>query len=89
MISVFIADDHAIVRQGLKQIVSDTTDIRLAGEAATGQEALQMVRSGTCYVLVLDLNMPGLSVFDILRVLKQELPIQLCTIRIGLRINRE
>ena len=40
MISVFIADDHAIVRQGLKQIVSDTADIRLAGEAATGQETL-------------------------------------------------
>ncbi len=74
MISVFIADDHAIVRQGLKQIVSDTTDIRLAGEAATGQEALQMVRSGTCDVLVLDLNMPGISGLDILRVLKGERP---------------
>ena len=74
MISVFIADDHAIVRQGLKQIVSDTTDIRLAGEAATGQEALQMVRSGTCDVLVLDLNMPGIGGLDILRVLKGERP---------------
>jgi two-component system invasion response regulator UvrY len=74
MISVFIADDHAILRQGLKQIVSDTTDIRLAGEAATGQEALQLVRSGTCDVLVLDLNMPGIGGLDILRVLKGERP---------------
>jgi two-component system invasion response regulator UvrY len=74
MVSVFIADDHAIVRQGLKQIVSDTNNIRLAGEAATGQEALQMVRSGTCDVLVLDLNMPGISGLDILRVLKGERP---------------
>jgi len=74
MISVFIADDHAIVRQGLKQIVLDTTDIRLSGEAATGQEALQMVRSGTCDVLVLDLNMPGIGGLDILRVLKGERP---------------
>ncbi len=74
MISVFIADDHAIVRQGLKQIVADTADIRLAGEAATGQETLQLVRSGICDVLVLDLNMPGISGLEILRVLKQERP---------------
>jgi DNA-binding NarL/FixJ family response regulator len=74
MISVFIADDHAIIRQGLKQILSDTADIRLAGEAATGQEALQMVRSETCDVLVLDLNMPGISGLEILRVLKRERP---------------
>lgn len=74
MISVFIADDHAVVRQGLKQIVSDTPDIRLAGEAATGQEILRLVRSGSCDVLVLDLNMPGISGLEILRVLKQERP---------------
>jgi two-component system invasion response regulator UvrY len=74
MISVFIADDHAIIRQGLKQILSDTADIRLAGEAATGQEALQMVRSETCDVLVLDLNMPGISGLEILSVLRQERP---------------
>ena len=74
MISVFIADDHAIVRQGLKQIVSDTADIRLAGEAADGQETLRLVRGGSCDVLVLDLNMPGISGLEILRVLKQERP---------------
>ncbi len=74
MISVFIADDHAIVRQGLKQIVSDTADIQLAGEAATGQETLRLVRNGNCDVLVLDLNMPGISGLEILRVLKQERP---------------
>jgi two-component system invasion response regulator UvrY len=74
MISVFIADDHTIVRQGLKQILSDTADIRLAGEAATGQETLQLVRGGTCDVLVLDINMPGISGLDILHVLRQEQP---------------
>ena len=74
MIRVFIADDHAVVRQGLKQIVSDTPDIRLAGEAATGQEILHLVRGGSCDVLVLDLNMPGISGLEILRVLKQERP---------------
>ena len=74
MISVFIADDHAIVRQGLKQIVSETADIQLAGEAADGYETLRLVRGGTCDVLVLDINMPGINGFDILRTLKQERP---------------
>ncbi len=74
MISVFIADDHAIVRQGLKQIVSETADIQLAGEAADGYETLRLVRGGTCDVLVLDINMPGINGFDILRALKQERP---------------
>ncbi len=74
MINVFIADDHAIVRQGLKQIVSETADIQLGGEAADGHETLRLVRSGTCDVLVLDINMPGISGLDILRVLKVERP---------------
>ncbi len=74
MINVFIADDHAIVRQGLKQILSETVDIRLGGEAADGHEALRLVRSGTCDVLVLDINMPGISGLDILGVLKVERP---------------
>ena len=74
MISVFIADDHAIVRQGLNQILSDTADIRLAGEATNGQETLQLVRSERCDVLVLDITMPGISGFEILGALKQERP---------------
>lgn len=74
MISVLIADDHAIVRQGLRQIVSDTADIRLAGEAATGPDTLQLVRGAACDVLLLDINMPGMSGLDVLRVLKRERP---------------
>lgn len=74
MINIFIADDHAIVRQGLKQVVTDTADIQLAGEAATGPETLNLVRSGTCDVLILDINMPGMSGLDVLRILKGERP---------------
>jgi two-component system invasion response regulator UvrY len=74
MINVLIADDHAIVRQGLKQIVSETADIQLAGEAADGPETLRLVRGKDCDVLVLDINMPGISGLDILRVLQQERP---------------
>ena len=46
MIRVLIADDHAIVREGLKQIVADTTDVVVAGEAANGHEVLDYIRAG-------------------------------------------
>lgn len=75
MVSVIIADDHAIVRQGLRNIIADTPDIHLVAEAATGQEALQMLRGESCCdVLVLDINMPGLLGLDILAAAKQEQP---------------
>jgi DNA-binding NarL/FixJ family response regulator len=74
MIRVLIADDHAIVRQGLKQILSEAPDISLAGEAANGQQALHQARTEPVDVLVLDLTMPGRSGFDILQEIKHDLP---------------
>lgn len=74
MIDVFIADDHAIVRQGLKQILSETTDIRLVGEAADGDEALRKAQTEGCDVLILDISMPGRSGFDVLKELKHYRP---------------
>lgn len=74
MINVLIADDHAIVRQGLKQIVSETTDIQLAGEATNGTQTLQQVRAGRCDVLVLVINLPDYSGFEIIKILQNERP---------------
>jgi two-component system invasion response regulator UvrY len=74
MINVFIADDHAIVRQGLKQILSETPDIRLAGEATEGKEVLRKARTESWDVLVLDITMPGLSGFDTLKAVRHERP---------------
>jgi DNA-binding NarL/FixJ family response regulator len=74
MIKVLIADDHPIVRQGLRQILSETADIVLAGEAVNGQEALNQVRAEKWDVLVLDITMPDRSGFDILKELKYEQP---------------
>ena len=74
MIKVLIADDHPIVRQGLRQILSGTTDMVVAGEAVNGQEALDKMRVGGWDVLVLDITMPGRSGFDILKELKYEQP---------------
>jgi DNA-binding NarL/FixJ family response regulator len=74
MIKVLVADDHPIVRQGLRQILAGTPDMAVAGEAVNGQEALDQVRAGDWDVLVLDMTMPGRSGFDILKELKHEQP---------------
>ncbi len=74
MIKVLIADDHPIVRQGLRQILSDIPEMEVAGEAIDGQETLDQVRTGEWNVLVLDITMPGRSGFDILKELKHEQP---------------
>jgi DNA-binding NarL/FixJ family response regulator len=74
MIKVLIADDHPIVRQGLRQILASTADMEVAGEAVNSQEALDQVRMGGWDVLVLDITMPDRSGFDILKQLKHEQP---------------
>jgi two-component system invasion response regulator UvrY len=70
MIRVLIADDHAIVRQGLKQIVADYADILVAGEASSGQQVLDMVLKNDYDVIVLDITMPGRSGLEVLKELK-------------------
>jgi two-component system invasion response regulator UvrY len=74
MIKVLIADDHPIVRQGLKQILSDTPDLVVTGEAVNAQETLDQMRAGGWDVLVLDITLPDRSGFDILKELKHEQP---------------
>jgi len=74
MIKVLIADDHPIVRQGLRQILTGTADMVVAGEAVNGQEALEQVRAGGWDVLVLDITLPDRSGFDILKEVKREQP---------------
>jgi two-component system invasion response regulator UvrY len=74
MIKVLIADDHAVVRQGLKQILQDTHEMVVAGEAVNGQEALEKVRAEAWDVVILDISMPGYSGLDILKELKYERP---------------
>jgi DNA-binding NarL/FixJ family response regulator len=74
MIKILIADDHAIVRGGLKQIIATTTDIVVAGEAAQGSEVVDKLR--TCHVdlLLLDMTMPGISGVDLIRRVRAEQP---------------
>ena len=74
MIRVLIADDHAIVRQGLKQILSETEDLLVAGEADDGAEALLLARQTPWDVYLLDVSMPNRNGIDTLKQLKKEFP---------------
>jgi two-component system, NarL family, invasion response regulator UvrY len=74
MSRILIVDDHAIVRRGLKQIVSEAADMSVVAEAANGQEALDKVRQGGVDLVLLDISMPGRGGMDTLRRLKREHP---------------
>jgi DNA-binding NarL/FixJ family response regulator len=74
MIRIVIADDHAIVREGLKRIVSDAQDMQVIGEAADGNEVLRVVREQEFDILVQDLSMPGRSGMELIRRVKAERP---------------
>ena len=73
-IRVFIADDHAIVREGLKQILADTKDIIVAGEAENGHDAIKLFRGSKCQVLLLDISLPDRSGIEVLKQIKKEKP---------------
>jgi DNA-binding NarL/FixJ family response regulator len=76
MIRILIADDHAIVRAGLRQFIADQPDMNVAGEAATGSEAISLVRAGSADydVVLLDISMPDKNGIDTLKTLKQSRP---------------
>lgn len=74
MIRVLIADDHAIVRGGLKQIFALVPDIEVAGEAVDGGEVLDHLRREPVDLLLLDLNMPGITGADLIRRVKAQRP---------------
>ncbi len=74
MIKILIADDHPVVRKGLKEIIEEIPDMVVGGEASNGQEALEKVRKSDFDIVVLDISMPGISGLDILKQLKDEKP---------------
>ena len=74
MIRILIADDHAIVRAGLKQFIAREGDLQVAGEAASGAETIELVRNGEFDIVLLDIRMPDGSGIDTLRKLKTLCP---------------
>lgn len=71
MTNVVIADDHPIVRKGLRQILSEEPDITVAGEAGDGPALMELLERVSCDVLVLDISMPGRGGLDILKEVRQ------------------
>ncbi|MEH0168610.1 response regulator [Paucibacter sp. JuS9] len=74
MIKVILCDDHALIRRGIRDTLSDASDIEVVGEAGDYGELRTLMRQPefACDVLVLDINMPGRSGLDVLHVLKDE-----------------
>ena len=70
MIKILIADDHAIVREGLKQIVAEETDMKVTGEAANANELFELLDGDSWGIVVLDINMPGKSGLEALKEMK-------------------
>ena len=73
-IKILIVDDHAIMREGLKQILANYADIQVGGEAGDGAEALLQIKRQQWDVVVLDMSMPGRSGVDLLKQIKFEQP---------------
>jgi two-component system invasion response regulator UvrY len=71
MIRVVLCDDHAMVRRGIRDMLSESVDIQITGEAASYTEVRELLRTATCDVLVLDLNMPGRGGMDVLASLRE------------------
>jgi two-component system invasion response regulator UvrY len=74
MITILVADDHAIVREGLKQLLTKSGDITVGGEAANGQDVMRLVRARDWDLLLLDMSMPGRNGIDVIKRVKGEKP---------------
>jgi two-component system, NarL family, invasion response regulator UvrY len=74
IVKVAIVDDHAIVRAGLKQFLSEMVDLRVVGEASSGREAIDLVRTTEMDVIIMDLSMPGQSGIDALAMIRAKAP---------------
>src|SRR5882672_7748932 len=74
MIKIVVVDDHAVVREGLKRIISENPGMAVTGEAGDGHEALRVVGSTPCDIVLLDISMPNKSGLDVLKQLHAESP---------------
>ncbi|MFZ4287654.1 response regulator [Variovorax sp. HJSM1_2] len=81
MIHVVLCDDHAVVRRGVRDMLSESPDIEITGEAASYAEVRDVLRTKPCDVLVLDLNMPGRGGLEVLATLREtESPIKVLVV---------
>ncbi len=71
---VLLADDHALVRTGLRKILETAQDIRIVGEASNGDELLEMLKHKSCELVILDLSMPGRNGLDVIKEMRRTHP---------------
>lgn len=69
-LSVVLADDHQVVRAGLKQMIASQPDLKVVADCRTGRETLEVLRTNACNVLLLDLSLPDMSGLDVLKQVK-------------------
>ncbi|NJD22477.1 MAG: response regulator transcription factor [Melioribacter sp.] len=74
MIKVFIADDHTLIREGIKNLIVRESDIKLVGETSNSFEVVEQIKKTKCDILILDLSMPGKSGLDVLKEIKMLVP---------------
>jgi len=74
MIQVIIADDHPVMRHGIKRILEEEADMQVVGEAANGQELLQRIEQSSCDCVLLDIGMPGRDGLDALSYIRRNYP---------------
>ena len=74
MINILIADDHAVVRSGLRQFLASTDDMAIVAEASTGAGALAQIESTDCNLLLLDINLPDINGLEVLKRVKRQQP---------------
>lgn len=72
MINILVVDDHALIRKGLKQLLEDSPDLKVTGEAATGAQAVSMARTQHFDLILLDINLPDKHGIEILKQFKSE-----------------
>jgi DNA-binding NarL/FixJ family response regulator len=74
VIRILVADDHPVVRRGLRQMLEAHADLKIAGEATTSEEAVALVRRDKWDVVILDLGLPGAGGIEVLKIIKQHAP---------------
>lgn len=74
MITVLIADDHAVVREGIKRILGDTQDIQVVAEAENGRDAMEKLRANRVDMVLLDVSMPETNTVELLQEIKERYP---------------
>ncbi len=72
MIKVILCDDHAMIRRGIRDTLTEATDIQVVGESGTYSEVRELIRNTACHVLILDLNLPGRGGLEVLASLRED-----------------